>query len=87
MLAHAVQGLHMAFAGNEQAFAGLLPTGLLQQLLAQGLQAFARAGRERQARAFFCAARRIGLVPHVDHRHAGGQTAFQAVAMSASALS
>ena len=66
----------MALAGDEQAFAGLLPARLLQQLLAQGLQAFAGAGRQSQALAFGLDGGGIGLVPHVNHRHTCRQAAL-----------
>ena len=77
VLAHALKGLHMALTRHEGALAGLLPSGLLQQPLPQRLQAIARAGRQRQARARRAGCDGIGLVPHVEHTHTGRQAIGQ----------
>ena len=48
MFAGAAQRLHMALAGDEQAFRHRMPADLLQQSLAQRIQALARFGGEAQ---------------------------------------
>ena len=73
-----LQRQQVALAGDEDAFGGRLPAGARQQRLAQGVQAGAGAGRQRDA-IVSVGRGGIGLVVHVDDVGAGRAAVCQAL--------